>query len=74
MSTATRLPRRSVVIVGGGLTAGLAARQLTAAGIQTLVLERGIDRRNSAADRLPSQRDELRWAIHQGLMQDWSVQ
>lgn len=74
MSTPVRLPPRSVVIVGGGLTAGLMARQLTAAGIQTLVLERGTDRRSSAADRLPSQRDELRWAIHQGLMQDWSVQ
>jgi len=74
MSQTTKLPRRSVVIVGGGLTAALVARQLTAQGVQTLVLERGTDRRNSAADRLPSQRDELRWAVHQGLMQDWSVQ
>ncbi len=71
--TPTRLARRTVVIVGGGLTAGLVARQLTAAGIDTLVLERGPDRRNSAAARLPSQRDELRWSIRQGLVQDWSV-
>lgn len=70
----TKLSKRSVVIVGGGLTAGLVARQLTAQNIEVLVLERGIDHRNGAESRLPSQRDELRWATRQGLMQDWSVQ
>lgn len=69
-----KLPKRSVVIVGGGLTAGLVARQLTAHGVDTLVLERGGDHHNAAESRLPSQRDELRWAVRQGLMQDWSVQ
>ena len=55
-------------LVGGGLTAGLVARQLTAQNIDVLVLERGIlDHRNGAESRLPSQRDELRWATRQGL-------
>jgi gluconate 2-dehydrogenase alpha chain len=66
-----RLPNRKVVIVGGGLCAGLVARQLTAQGVEVLVLERGVDHANSAAARLPSQRDELRWSQRQGLIQNW---
>lgn len=69
-----KLDKRTVVIVGGGLTAGLIARQLTAQGIETLVLERGVDHTNGAAAHLPGQRDELRWDTHQGLVQDWGVQ
>jgi gluconate 2-dehydrogenase alpha chain len=68
---AKKLPKRSVVIVGGGLCAALVARQLTAKNIDVLVLERGADRSNGAEAKLPSQRDELRWAVHQGLMQNW---
>ena len=71
---AKKLEKRTVVIVGGGLTAGLIARQLTAKGIDVLVLERGVDHRSRAEAKLPSQRDELRWDTHQGLVQDWSVQ
>ena len=68
-----RLAKREVVIVGGGLTAGLVARQLTAKGIDTVVLERGGDHRGAEA-RLPSQRDELRWDTLQGLTQNWAVE
>lgn len=70
----TRLPKKTVVMVGGGLTAGLAARQLTDKNIEVLVLERGGDHTNGAEAKLPSQRDELRWDVHQGLVEDWSVQ
>jgi gluconate 2-dehydrogenase alpha chain len=66
-----KLPKRSVVIVGGGLCAALIARELTAKNIDILVLERGGDRLNGAEAKLPGQRDELRWAVHQGLMQNW---
>lgn len=69
-----RLPNRNVVIVGGGLTAGLVARQLTAKGIDTLVLERGVDPTDGAASKVPSQRDELRWHTHQGLIQNWATE
>ena len=68
------LQRRTVVIVGGGLTAGLISRQLTDKGIDVVLLERGVDHSNGAEARLPSQRDELRWDVYQGLAQDWSVQ
>jgi len=70
----TTLNKRTVVIVGGGLTAGLASRQLTAKGIDVLVLERGTDHTDGAEAHLPNQRDELRWDTRQGLVQDWSVQ
>jgi gluconate 2-dehydrogenase alpha chain len=70
----TKLPKRTVVIVGGGLTAALVSRQLTAKGIEVLILERGGDHRGGPAVRLPSQRDELRWGVHNRLAQDWAVE
>jgi gluconate 2-dehydrogenase alpha chain len=69
-----KLPSKRVVIVGGGLTAALAARQLTDKNVEVLVLERGGEWNRSAAAKLPTQRDELRWDTRQGLVQDWSVQ
>jgi gluconate 2-dehydrogenase alpha chain len=60
---AKRMPKRTVVMIGGGFTSALAARQLALKGIETLVLERGTDRTLTAADEIPAQRDELRWAI-----------
>jgi gluconate 2-dehydrogenase alpha chain len=69
-----KLPKKTVVIVGGGLTAGLVSRQLTNNNIEVLVLERGGSYAGSAASVLPSQRDELRWDSHQGLVQDWSIE
>ena len=68
---AKKLPKRTVVIVGGGLCAGLVSRQLTAKGIDVLVLERGGDHAGAAEATLPNQRDELRWDRRQGLMQNW---
>lgn len=68
------LRRKTVVIVGGGLAAGLAARQLTARNIEVLVLERGGDLTRGPACELPTQRDELRWDVRQGLVQDWSLE
>jgi gluconate 2-dehydrogenase alpha chain len=43
---ARKLEKRAVVIVGGGLTAALIARQLTAKNIDVLVLEHGTDHRS----------------------------
>ncbi len=69
---ATKLPNRSVVFVGGGLTAALATRQMMNTGIEVLVLERGGDHAGSAAAVLPSQRDELRWGVRNRLAQNWA--
>lgn len=68
------LPSRTVVIVGGGLSAGLAARQLAHAGIETVVLERGRDLTGGPEGKIPTQRDELRWAVRGGLMQDAAME
>jgi gluconate 2-dehydrogenase alpha chain len=69
-----RLQHKTVVFVGGGLTAALAARQMLPKGTEILVLERGVDRTQGPEAKLPTQRDELRWGVRGGLFQDWSVQ
>jgi gluconate 2-dehydrogenase alpha chain len=63
------LKEREVVVVGGGLTAGLVARRLVPAGRDVLVLERGPSRAGGAEGELATQRDELRWSSHRGLNQ-----
>jgi gluconate 2-dehydrogenase alpha chain len=68
---AKKLAKRTVVVVGGGLCAALISRQLTAKGIDVVVLERGGDHDHGAEATLPNQRDELRWDRRQGLMQNW---
>jgi gluconate 2-dehydrogenase alpha chain len=70
----TRLKAREVVIVGGGLTAGLVARRLVPAGREVLVLERGPERNGGPEGELPTQRDELRWGTHRGLTQRENVE
>jgi gluconate 2-dehydrogenase alpha chain len=67
---ARQLPRRTVVMIGGGMTSALAARALVAKGVDVLVLERGQDRAHTAADEIPNQRDELRWALRHKNAQD----
>jgi len=67
------LKEREVVVVGGGLTAGLVARRLVSAGRDVIVLERG-PVRSGAAEELPTQRDELRWSIRRGLAQRENVE
>jgi gluconate 2-dehydrogenase alpha chain len=71
---ATQLKKRTVVIVGGGLTAGLVSRQLVAKGVDVLVLERGHDHHTGPEAQIPTQRDELRWSVHAGLAQNWAVE
>jgi gluconate 2-dehydrogenase alpha chain len=68
----TPLRKRTVVIVGGGLTAGFVARQLVAKGHDVLVLERGFDKRGGPEQTIPNQRDELRWAVRGGNFQDFA--
>ena len=68
------LPEHPCVVVGGGLAGGLVARQLARRGLPVLVLERGGERHQAGESRLPSQRDELRWAVRGGLMQDAAVE
>jgi gluconate 2-dehydrogenase alpha chain len=70
---ATTLKEREVVIIGGGLSAGLLARKLVPLGRDVLVLERGASR-SASESQLPSQRDDLRWASHRGLIQRENIE
>lgn len=65
----TTLKERELVIVGGGLSAGLIARRLVPAGRDVLVLECGPDRTGGPEGAMPSQRDDLRWSVNRGLIQ-----
>jgi gluconate 2-dehydrogenase alpha chain len=70
----TTLRERELVIVGGGLSAGLIARRLVPAGRDVLVLERGPGRAGGPEGTLPGQRDELRWSVQRGLTQRENVE
>lgn len=71
---ATQLPEKEIVVIGGGLTAGLVARKLVPAGREVLVLERGPDWAGSAVGELPHQRDELRWSTYRGMTRRENVE
>ena len=66
-----RLPAADVVLVGMGWTGGILARELTAAGLSVVGLERG-GPRSQAHFAMPGIHDELRYALRHELMQDLS--
>jgi gluconate 2-dehydrogenase alpha chain len=66
-----RLPPVDVVLVGVGWTGGILARELTAAGLSVVGLERG-EPRSTAQFAMPTIHDELRYAVRYELMQDLS--
>jgi gluconate 2-dehydrogenase alpha chain len=68
---ARKLPSTDVVLVGVGWTGGILARELTAAGLSVVGLERG-GPRTQAHFAMPAIHDELRYALRYELMQDLS--
>ena len=67
---ATRLKEVDVVIVGLGWTGGILAKELSEAGMTVVALERGAMRSTNPDFAVPGIRDELRYSIRHGLMQD----
>src|SRR5258708_5918481 len=65
---AARLKEVDVVIVGLGWTGGILAKELSAAGLKVVALERGGPRSTEADFGLPSVRDELRSQFRHDLM------
>src|SRR5712672_1375082 len=65
---ATKLKEVDAVIVGLGWTGGILAKELSAAGLKVVALERGGPRSTEAAFGLPSVRDELRYQFRHDLM------
>ena len=66
----TKLTEVDVVIVGLGWTGGILAKELTAAGMKVVALERGGVRKTDPDFSVPLIRDELRFAQRYGLMQN----
>jgi len=67
---ATRLKEVDVVIVGLGWTGGILAKELSEAGMTVVGLERGAMRSTNPDFAVPLIRDELRFAVRHGLMQN----
>src|SRR5882762_3938905 len=65
---ATRLKEADVVIVGLGWTGGILAKELSAAGLKVVALERGGQRSTEADFQVPQVRDELRYVVRHDLM------
>lgn len=66
----TTLREVDVVIVGLGWTGGILAKELSQAGMKVVALERGGMRQTDPDFSVPMIRDELRYAVRHGLMQN----
>src|SRR5277367_3968309 len=69
-----KLKEVDVVLVGMGWSGGIMARELSRAGQSVVALERGAARKPGEDFVLPGIRDELRYAIHQELILDPTVE
>src|SRR6478672_8545062 len=65
---AKKLKEVDLVIVGLGWTGGILAKELSAAGLKVVALERGGMRSTENDFALPGVRDELRYVVRQDLM------
>lgn len=66
----TTHPEADFVIVGLGWTGGILAKELAEAGLKVVALERGGPRSTAEDFAVPRIRDELRYGVRHGLMQD----
>lgn len=66
----TRLPQVDVVVVGMGWAGGIISKELAAAGLRVVGLEKGEMRTAREDYAVPRQRDELRYRARLDLMQD----
>ena len=65
---ATKLREVDVVVIGLGWTGGILSKELAAAGLKVVALERGESRDTGADYSLPGIRDELRYVVRHDLM------
>ena len=66
----TKLKEVDVVVVGLGWTGGILAKELSAAGMKVVALERGSVRSTDKDYAVPNIRDELRYVVRHDLMQN----
>ena len=67
---AKKLKEVDVVLVGLGWTGGILSKELTAAGLKVVALERGGIRTTENDYQVPGVRDELRYVVRHDLMQN----
>jgi gluconate 2-dehydrogenase alpha chain len=67
---ATRLKETDAVLLGGGLVGAILGRELTRAGLECVVLERGEPRHTVPDFQGPAMHDELRYSVRKALMMD----
>ncbi len=67
---AKKLKEVDLVLVGLGWTGGILAKELSAAGLKVVALERGGMRTTENDYQVPQVRDELRYVIRHDLMQN----
>ncbi|MGC1521765.1 MAG: GMC family oxidoreductase [Steroidobacteraceae bacterium] len=67
---AKRLKEVDAVVIGMGMVGSIVAKELAAAGLQVVGLERGQARFTVPEFQSPAIHDELRFAVRKGLMQD----
>jgi len=67
---AERMPPVDVVVVGVGWTGSIIGKELAAAGLKVVALERGRDRQTVPDFQAPAMHDELKYSVQYGLMQD----
>ena len=66
----TKLKEVDVLLVGLGWTGGILAKELSAAGMKVVALERGSVRSTDKDYAVPNIRDELRYVVRHDLMQN----
>ena len=66
----TKLKEVDAVVIGMGWTGSILSRELTKVGLNVVGLERGSMRTPREDFAIPSIRDELRYSVRHGLMQD----
>ena len=67
---AKKLKEVEVVVVGMGFVGAILAKELAAAGLQVVGIERGSDRDTIPDFQSPAGHDELKFAVRKALMQD----
>src|ERR1700730_5065158 len=65
-----RLKEVDVVVIGVGMVGSIVAKELAAAGLKVVGLERGAARFTVPDFQSPAIHDELRFSIRKGMMQD----
>jgi gluconate 2-dehydrogenase alpha chain len=69
-----KLKEVDVVVIGVGYAGSILSKELAAAGLKVVGLERGHGRHTVPDFQAPSMHDELKYAVQHGMMQDQATE